>query len=109
MGVEAMLAVVDPVDRSLRAVYPAWRNSFRTACYCGRTAKEYIGDFTRAVNELQLTMPPTQPEEKATQYESEMWKIANKEFHDRTKAYNDFTAGLCSVALGKCTEALHTQ
>ena len=76
--------------------------------YYGRTAKEYIGDLTRAVDELQLTMPtaPARPEDGATQYDVEMWKIANKEFHNRTQAYKDFKASLCSIALGQCTEVL---
>ena len=58
------------------------------------TAKDYIGDITGAVDELQLTMPtaPTQPGDKATQCDFEVWKI-----HDRTKAYNDFKAGLWTV------------
>ena len=58
------------------------------------TAKDYIGDITGAVDELQLTMPtaPTQPGDKATQCDFEVWKI-----HDRTKAYKDFKAGLWTV------------
>ena len=63
---------------------------------------------TRAVDGLQLTMPtpPAQPDDEASPCDFEVWKIKHKTFHDCTRVFTDFNAGLCSIVLGQSSEAL---
>jgi hypothetical protein len=74
----------------------------------GRTSKEYVGEITKAVDDLELTMPdpPDDPVAGASNVAFELWKTAVKEYNEKTKVLTDFKASLYSVALGQCTPAL---
>jgi Reverse transcriptase (RNA-dependent DNA polymerase) len=76
--------------------------------FVGATYLKYTGELTAAVDNLILDMPalPVAPGANATAIEVEIWKSDHKEYRERTRVYDDFKAGLCSIVLGQCTEAL---
>lgn len=76
--------------------------------HVGRTAKMFVGDLTRAVDELQMpnSTPPAPLDDKASKCDEEIWKNKYKTFHNREQVLTDFNAGLCSIALGQTSEAL---
>ena len=75
--------------------------------YIGRTYTKYTADFVRAIETL--TLPePEQPEnpDPANQIAVELWKLELKDYRDKAQHYENFKAGLYSLVLGQCTEAL---
>jgi hypothetical protein len=87
------------------------RTKKEVALYVGRAYTKYTAELKGAVDNLVLNMPvqPVPPaDDKPTAVELETWKSDSKEYRDRTMAYNDFKAGLSSVVLGQCTEALES-
>ena len=75
--------------------------------YVGRTYTRYTSEFTEAVKELRLTDPvePTNPD-PTNPIAFELWKIEIREYKTKVQEFNNFRAGLYSLVLGQCSEAL---
>ena len=75
--------------------------------HVGSTYKEYTTDLKEGLENLALT-DPTAPENppEGNQVAFELWKMDIKEHHEKVKVFANFRAGLYSLVLGQCTDAL---
>lgn len=74
----------------------------------GRKYAKFTGDLVQALKNLQLDDPelPADPVDPANVLQVKRWELALRTHQAKTKAYANFRAGLYSVVLGQCTEAL---
>ena len=75
--------------------------------HVGLTYKEYTTELKEGLENLAL-MDPTAPEDppKGNQVSFEIWKMDIKEYREKLKVFANFRAGLYSLVLGQCTDAL---
>ena len=75
--------------------------------HVGLTYKEYTTDLKKGLESLSL-VDPTPPENppEGNQVAFEIWKIDIKEYREKMKVFANFRAGLYSLVLGQCTDAL---
>ena len=71
------------------------------------TYKEYTTELKEGLENLALVDPtaPNNPPE-GNQVAFEIWKMDIKEYHEKLKVFANFRAGLYSLVLGQCTDAL---
>ena len=76
--------------------------------YVGRTYREHTGEFTKAVDDLEIEDPeePEAPEDPEDRAAFETWKWDTKDYREKVKAVADFKAGLYNIVIGQCTEGL---
>ena len=76
--------------------------------HVGLTYKNYTTELKEGLENLVLADPiePANPP-KGDQVAFELWKMDLKEYREKLKAFANFRAGLYSLVLGQCTEALH--
>ena len=75
--------------------------------HVGLTYKEYTTDLKEGLESLVLVdpTPPDNPPE-GNQVAFEIWKMDIKEYCEKLKVFANFRAGLYSLVLGQCTDAL---
>ena len=75
--------------------------------HVGLTYKEYTTELKEGLESLTLVDPtaPDNPPE-GNQVAFEIWKMDIKEYHEKQKVFANFRAGLYSLVLGQCTNAL---
>ena len=75
--------------------------------HVGMTYKEYTTDLKEGLENLALT-DPTAPDDPpdGNQVAFELWKMDIKEYREKLKVFANFRAGLYSLVLGQCTDAL---
>ena len=75
--------------------------------HVGSTYKEYTTDLKEGLENLALTDPiaPDNPPD-GNQVAFELWKMDIKEYCEKLKVFANFRAGLYSLVLGQCTDAL---
>ena len=75
--------------------------------HVGSTYKEYTTNLKEGLENLALTDPtaPDNPPE-GNQVAFELWKMDIKEYREKFKIFANFRAGLYSLVLGQCTDAL---
>ena len=75
--------------------------------HVGLIYKEYTTELKEGLEDLAL-MDPTEPDNppKGYQVVFELWKMDIKEYHEKIKVFANFQAGLYSLVLGQCTDAL---
>ena len=75
--------------------------------HVGSTYKEYTTDLKEGLENLAL-MDPTAPDNppEGNQVAFELWKMDIKEYCEKFKIFANFRAGLYSLVLGQCTDAL---
>ena len=75
--------------------------------HIGSTYKEYTTDLKEGLEILAL-MDPIAPDNPphGNQVASELWKMDIKEYREKLKVFANFRAGLYSLVLGQCTDAL---
>ena len=75
--------------------------------HVGSTYKEYTTDLKEGLENLALVDPatPDNPPD-GNQVAFELWKMDIKEYHEKLKVFASFRAGLYSLVLGQCTDAL---
>ena len=75
--------------------------------HVGLTYKEYTTELKEGLENLalvDLTAPNNPPD--GNQVAFEIWKMDIKEYHEKLKVFANFRAGLYSLVLGQCTDAL---
>ena len=74
------------------------------------TFKEYTTDLKEGLENLALVDPtaPDNPPE-GNQVAFEIWKMDIKGYREKLKVFANFRAGLYSLVLGQCTDALQEQ
>ena len=71
------------------------------------TYKEYTTDLKDGLESLVLVNPtPPDNPPQGNQVAFEIWKMDIKEYHEKLKVFANFRAGLYSLVLGQCTDAL---
>ena len=75
--------------------------------HVGLTYKNYTTELKEGLENLTL-VDPTEPENPpdGNQVAFELWKMDLKEYREKLKVYANFRAGLYSLVLGQCTDAL---
>ena len=75
--------------------------------HVGLTYKEYNTDLKEGLESL-ILVDPTPPENppEGNQVAFKIWKMDIKEYHEKMKVFANFRAGLYSLILGQCTDAL---
>ena len=75
--------------------------------HVGLTYKDYTTDLKEGLERLSL-VDPTQPDNppEGNQVAFEIWKMDIKEYREKMKVFANFRAGLYSLVLGQCTDAL---
>ena len=75
--------------------------------HVGSIYKEYTTDLKEGLENLALTDPtaPDNPPD-GNQVAFELWKMDIKEYCEKLKVFANFRAGLYSLVLGQCTDAL---
>ena len=75
--------------------------------HVGLTYKDYTTDLKEGLESLSL-VDPTPPENppEGNQVAFEIWKMDIKEYREKIKVFANFRAGLYSLVLGQCTDAL---
>ena len=75
--------------------------------HVGLTYKDYTTDLKEGLERLSL-VDPTPPENppEGNQVAFEIWKMDIKEYREKMKVFANFRAGLYSLVLGQCTDAL---
>ena len=75
--------------------------------HVGLTYKEYTTELKEGLESLVLVdpTPPDNPPE-GNQVAFEIWKMDIKEYREKLKVFANFRAGLYSLVLGQCTDAL---
>ena len=75
--------------------------------HVGLTYKEYTTELKEGLENLMLVNPiePDNPPE-GNQVAFELWKMDIKEYREKLKVFTNFRAGLYSLVLGQCTDAL---
>ena len=75
--------------------------------HIGLTYKEYTTELKEGLESLEL-VDPTAPDNppKGNQVAFEIWKMDIKEYCEKLKVFANFWAGLYSLVLGQCTDAL---
>ena len=75
--------------------------------HVGLTCKNYTTELKEGLENLALA-DPTEPENPAEgdQVAFELWKMDLKEYREKLKVFANFRAGLFSLVLGQCTDAL---
>ena len=75
--------------------------------HVGLTYKSYTTELKDGLENLALVDPtePAHPPD-GDQVAFELWKMDLKEYRDKVKVYANFRAGLYSLVLGQCTDAL---
>ena len=75
--------------------------------HVGLTYKEYTTELKEGLDNLALVDPtaPDNPPE-SNQVAFEIWKMDIKEYREKLKVFLNFRAGLYSLVLGQCTDAL---
>ena len=75
--------------------------------HVGSTYKDYTTDLKEGLENLALTDPvaPDNPPD-GDQVAFELWKMDIKEYREKLKVFANFRAGLYSLVLGQCTDAL---
>ena len=75
--------------------------------HMGLTYKEYTTELKEGLENLMLADPtePNNPPE-GNQVAFELWKMDLKEYREKLKVFANFRAGLNSLVLGQCTDAL---
>ena len=75
--------------------------------HVGSTYKEYTTDLKEGLENLALGDPiaPDNPPD-GNQVAFKLWKMDIKEYHEKLKVFANFRAGLYSLVLGQCTDAL---
>ena len=75
--------------------------------HVGATYKDYTTDLKEGLENLALTDPvaPANPPD-GNQVAFELWKMDIKEYREKLKVFANFRAGLYSLVLGQCTDAL---
>ena len=75
--------------------------------HIGLTYKEYTTDLKEGLESL-ILVDPTPPENppEGNQVAFEIWKMDIKEYREKMKVFANFRAGLYSLVLGQCTDAL---
>lgn len=76
--------------------------------YVGRTFTKFPGEFTQAVDDLNLDDPtaPIRPENAQDVFAMEEWKIDLKDYRTKCMEYASFKAGLYNVVMSQCTESI---
>ena len=75
--------------------------------YNGSTYKEYTTDLKERLENLALTDPTALDDPPEGNQEAfELWKMDIKEYCEKLKIFANFQAGLYSLVLGQCTDAL---
>ena len=71
------------------------------------TYKEYTTELKEGLESLVLVDPtPLDNPPEGNQVAFEIWKMDIKEYHEKMKVFANFRAGLYSLVLGQCTDAL---
>ena len=75
--------------------------------HVGLTCKNYTTELKEGLENLALANP-TEPDNPAEgdQVAFELWKMDLKEYREKLKVFANFRAGLFSLVLGQCTDAL---
>ena len=75
--------------------------------HIGLTYKEYTTDLKEGLESL-ILVDPTPPENppEGNQVAFKIWKMDIKEYCEKMKVFAHFRAGLYSLVLGQCTDAL---
>ena len=75
--------------------------------HVGITYKEYTTELKEGPENLVL-LDPTDPDNppEGNQVAFELWKMDIKEYQEKLKVFANFRAGLYSLVLGQCTDAL---
>ena len=75
--------------------------------HVGSTYKEYTTDIKEGL-EIMALEDPTAPDDPpdGNQVAFELWKMDIKEYREKLKVFANFRAGLYSLVLGQCTDAL---
>ena len=75
--------------------------------HVGSTYKEYTTDLKEGLENLALADPiaPNNPPD-GNQVAFALWKMDIKEYREKLKVFANFRAGLYSLVLGQCTDAL---
>ena len=75
--------------------------------HVGLTCKNYTTELKEGLENLALA-DPTEPDNPAEgdQVAFELWKMDVKEYREKLKVFANFRAGLFSLVLGQCTDAL---
>ena len=75
--------------------------------HVGLTYKNYTTELKEGLETLAL-VDPTEPDNPAecNQVAFELWKMDLKEYREKLKVFANFRAGLFSLVLGQCTDAL---
>ena len=75
--------------------------------HVGLMYKSYTTELKEGLENLTL-VDPTEPENPpdGNQVAFELWKMDLKEYREKLKVYANFRAGLYSLVLGQCTDAL---
>ena len=78
--------------------------------HVGLTYKEYTTKLKEGLENLALVDPtaPNNPPE-GNQVAFKIWKMDIKEYHEKLKVFANFRAGLYSLVLRQCTDALQEQ
>ena len=75
--------------------------------HVGLTYKKYTTELKEGLENLAL-VDPTEPDNppEGNQVAFELWKMDTKEYREKLKVFANFRAGLNSLILGQCTDAL---
>ena len=73
----------------------------------GRTYNNYTADFTEAIRTLVLTDPTVPDAPDPTDIaEFEVWRLDIRDHCAKAQEYVNFQAGLYTLVLGQCSEAM---
>ena len=83
------------------------RTTREISTYVGVVYTRYTGDFTAAVDTLDLADPVEPPApDPGNQVAFQQWKYVYKEYMTKIQEYMSFRSGLYNLVMGECTEAL---